>query len=104
MSEDHQLLYFSDSTPENDATALALNDKSLACVQEVEKDLNMQLIRLDFSQNPGRNKKLFHVFSDRGKRCEGVPFFFNKTNGEYICGFSQCEEVRKWVAGNTEKK
>lgn len=43
------------------------------------------------------NAKLLQE-ADNGK-CGGVPFFINSDSGEWICGSTSEEMLRKWAAG-----
>lgn len=93
---DHQLLFFYTLRPDGDEKARMVQKEAIHCAQGVEKDMGSELIRLNLHQNP-RNEKIFHAFSHRSQICTGTPYFFNKTNGEYVCGYSTCDEIRKWA-------
>lgn len=36
---------------------------------------------------------------DGGKKCGGVPFFMNTDSGEWICGATVEDRIRKWARG-----
>ena len=35
---------------------------------------------------------------DKG-RCGGVPFFYNKKTGKFICGAADYDGLKKWAIG-----
>eukprot|EP00005_Dracoamoeba_jomungandri_P005954 CAMPEP_0174260686 /NCGR_PEP_ID=MMETSP0439-20130205/10283_1 /TAXON_ID=0 /ORGANISM="Stereomyxa ramosa, Strain Chinc5" /LENGTH=96 /DNA_ID=CAMNT_0015344985 /DNA_START=24 /DNA_END=314 /DNA_ORIENTATION=+ len=44
------------------------------------------------------NEKNREEFLQAGRnKCNGVPFFYNKKTGDYICGATSCENLKKWA-------
>lgn len=33
-------------------------------------------------------------------RCEGVPFLFNNSNGLFLCGDIETDELKQWLVAN----
>lgn len=56
----------------------------------------IKIEKLETWHNDGNAEKL--KVADGGN-CGGVPFFKNEESGEWICGATSEEMIRKWAAG-----
>ena len=65
-------------------------------VAKLEKEIGKELTKLEVWHNQTNLKKLQEA--DQG-RCGGVPFFFNKKTGTFICGSTSYENLKKWATG-----
>lgn len=65
-------------------------------VQRLEKEEKVKLTKLEVWHNSA-NAKILQQY-DQGK-CGGVPFFYNKKTGKWICGAVSYEEFKKWALG-----
>jgi hypothetical protein len=59
---------------------------------EAEEGVNIKNIEVWHSE---ANAKLMSEY-DKGY-CGGVPFFFNKKTGKWICGDADYERLKKWA-------
>jgi hypothetical protein len=59
---------------------------------EAEEGVNIENIEVWHSE---ANAKLMSEY-DKGY-CGGVPFFFNKKTGKWICGDADYERLKKWA-------
>ncbi len=66
-------------------------------VDRLEKDVGLKVKRLEVWHNE-KNAELMQEF-DKGL-CGGVPFFFNKRTGKWICGATSYENLKKWAIGD----
>ena len=65
-------------------------------IERLEKEEGLKLQRFEVWHNE-LNAKLLQQF-DQGK-CGGVPFFFNKKTGKWICGYASYEKLKNWALG-----
>lgn len=65
-------------------------------VAKVEKELKVKVDKLEVWHN-AKNAQMMQQY-DKG-RCGGVPFFFNKKTGKYICGSVPYEKLKSWAQG-----
>ncbi len=63
-------------------------------VERLEDEAGVKVVRLEVWHNEA-NAKLMREF-DKGY-CGGVPFFFNKKSGKWICGSTSYEGLKKWA-------
>lgn len=63
-------------------------------VQKLEKELNVQVERVEVWHNDQNMMKLQKL--DSGK-CGGVPFFYNMKNKKWICGSISYEKLKEWA-------
>ena len=63
-------------------------------IAQLEKELGKELTKLEIWHNQA-NMQIFQK-TDKGK-CGGVPFFFNKETGKFICGSASYENLKKWA-------
>jgi thiol-disulfide isomerase/thioredoxin len=63
-------------------------------IQRLEEETRLKIKRLEVWHNEA-NAKLLEQF-DKGF-CGGVPFFFNKKTGKWICGSTSYENLKKWA-------
>jgi len=59
-----------------------------------EQQIGGQIRKKDISASYA-NMIEWQVFAER--RCQGVPFLFNHTNGEFKCGMANTEDVLRVV-------
>ena len=65
-------------------------------MEKMEKELKVKIERLEVWHN-AKNAKLLQE-TDNGF-CGGVPFFFNRKTGKWICGSTSYENLKKWALG-----
>ena len=65
-------------------------------VERLEEELNIKITRLEVWHND-QNARIQQQL-DKGF-CGGVPFFYNKKTGKWICGETTYENLRKWALG-----
>jgi len=63
-------------------------------IARLEKETGLTIERLEVWHN-SKNAKLMEQF-DKGF-CGGVPFFFNKKNGKWICGSTTYDKFKAWA-------
>ncbi len=71
-------------------------NKMKPLVERLEKELNIKIEKLEVWHN-SKNADLLKQY-DKGY-CGGVPFFFNKKTGKWICGAASFEDLKKWALG-----
>jgi thiol-disulfide isomerase/thioredoxin len=69
-------------------------------VERLGKKLGVKVEQLEVWHNE-KNARLYEQY-DRGL-CGGVPFFFNETTGEWICGETTYERLKAWAQGRKKK-
>jgi len=65
-------------------------------VQRVEKELGVKLIRKEVWHNSENQKEFMKVAEGK---CNGVPFYYNKASGKFICGATSYEKFKEWAEG-----
>ena len=65
-------------------------------IKKLEKETKLKIKRYEVWHNE-KNKALFEK-TDNGK-CGGVPFFYNKKSGKFICGSGSYKELKEWAQG-----
>ena len=65
-------------------------------IERLNKEERIELTRFEVWHNE-KNKKLFEQ-TDQGK-CGGVPFFYNKKTGQFICGSTTYDKLKKLATG-----
>jgi hypothetical protein len=63
-------------------------------VERLEQEERVNVAKLEVWHNEA-NTKLMREY-DKGF-CGGVPFFFNKKSGKWICGGADYERLKKWA-------
>ena len=63
-------------------------------MERLEDEAGVRVERLEVWHNEGNAKRMREY--DKGY-CGGVPFFFNKKTGKWICGSSDYEGLKKWA-------
>lgn len=71
-------------------------NRMMPLVESLEEELGVKIQRLEVWHNE-ENANLMRKF-DRGF-CGGVPFFFNRKTGKWICGATSYENLKKWALG-----
>mgnify|MGYP001610200038 FL=1 len=65
-------------------------------IMQLERDIGKEFTKLEVWHNQANLRILQDL--DKG-RCGGVPFFFNKKTGKFICGSATYDELKKWALG-----
>jgi thiol-disulfide isomerase/thioredoxin len=65
-------------------------------IERLEIETKLKIRRLEIWHNEA-NASLMREY-DRGY-CGGVPFFFNKKTGQWLCGAQNYETLKKWALG-----
>jgi thiol-disulfide isomerase/thioredoxin len=65
-------------------------------IEKLQKETGLKLVKIEVWHNE-ENAKLMMKY-DKGF-CGGVPFFFNKKSGKWICGNTDYDSLRKWAQG-----
>ncbi|MBI4167879.1 MAG: thioredoxin family protein [Candidatus Aenigmarchaeota archaeon] len=65
-------------------------------IEKLEKEEGVKVTGLEVWHN-AKNLEILRKY-DKG-RCGGVPFFFNKKTGEWICGSTGYEDLKRWALG-----
>jgi hypothetical protein len=63
-------------------------------VERLEDETGAKVAKLEVWHNES-NANLLREY-DKGY-CGGVPFFFNKKTGKWICGSTDYEGLKKWA-------
>jgi hypothetical protein len=67
-------------------------------VKKMEDELNIRVEKFETWRNEENARKMEQY--DTGL-CGGVPFFFNTESGNFICGETSYDNLKKWA---TDKK
>ena len=65
-------------------------------MERLEKETGLKIERFEVWHN-SKNAKLMEQY-DKGY-CGGVPFFFNKKTGKWVCGSTSWEKFKAWASG-----
>ncbi|MBI4170341.1 MAG: hypothetical protein HY514_01505 [Candidatus Aenigmarchaeota archaeon] len=65
-------------------------------MERLEQETGLKVDRFEVWHN-AKNAELMQKF-DKGF-CGGVPFFFNKKTGKWICGSASYEKLKAWAMG-----
>ncbi len=65
-------------------------------IERLEKEFSIKIESFEVWHN-SKNAQMMQQF-DKGF-CGGVPFFFNKKTGKWICGSTSYENFKKWAMG-----
>lgn len=65
-------------------------------IEQLEDELGKKLTRYEVWHNE-KNNQLFEGI-DQGK-CGGVPFFYNKKSGKWLCGSTSYAALKDWAMG-----
>ncbi len=68
-------------------------------VERLEKEEGVNITMLEVWHNQ-KNAEILQKL-DNGK-CGGIPFFYNKKTGKWICGSASYEKLRAWALGLEE--
>ncbi len=63
-------------------------------VERLGDELGMRIERIEVWHNEA-NAKLMREYDK--SYCGGVPFFYNKKTGKWICGAADYERLKKWA-------
>ena len=63
-------------------------------MQRLETEEGVNIAKIEIWHNEA-NAQLMREY-DKGY-CGGVPFFFNKKTGKWICGGADYERLKKWA-------
>ena len=62
-------------------------------VERLESEESVRIARLEVWHNEVNASRMREL--DKGY-CGGVPFFFNKKTGKWICGEADYERLKQW--------
>jgi thiol-disulfide isomerase/thioredoxin len=65
-------------------------------IDRLERELGVKVEKIEVWHNEA-NARTMQKY-DRGF-CGGVPFFYNEATGEWICGETSYEDLKKWALG-----
>jgi thiol-disulfide isomerase/thioredoxin len=65
-------------------------------VEKLEREAGVTVEKLEVWHNENNLSVMEDL--DKGK-CGGVPFFFNKKTGKWICGATSYEKLKEWALG-----
>lgn len=65
-------------------------------IERLEAETGLKIERFEVWHN-AKNAELMKKFDK--DFCGGVPFFFNKKTGKWICGSASYENLKKWALG-----
>lgn len=65
-------------------------------VERLENETGLKIKRFEVWHNEANAQLMQSV--DKGF-CGGVPFFFNKKTGKWICGATSYENLKAWATG-----
>lgn len=63
-------------------------------VERLENEVDSKVERLEIWHNKDNAKLVKEYDKDY---CGGVPFFFNKRTGKWICGSTDYDQLKKWA-------
>jgi hypothetical protein len=63
-------------------------------VERLEDEADVKIEQLEVWHNEANAKLMKQYDKDY---CGGVPFFFNKKSGKWICGSVDYERLKKWA-------
>ena len=63
-------------------------------VERVKKELGVNIVKKEVWHDSANQKEFLELASGK---CEGVPFFFNKKTGNFICGSANFEKIKEWA-------
>ena len=63
-------------------------------VEKLEKETKVRVTRIEVWHNETNARRLEEI--DQGK-CGGVPFFYNKKTGKWICGAVGYDKLKAWA-------
>lgn len=66
-------------------------------IKRVEKELGTKVRRFETWSNPQHEK--LRAVCDSRSGCGGVPFFYNKESGRWICGATTYDNLKRWASG-----
>lgn len=99
-TEDPELLFFYRTS----CPFTARVRPELKCLEEhlkTEGRIKHRLKKFEVERDPAGMQLLNEV--DKGL-CGGVPFFFNKRTGAYVCGARRCEDLKRWASNIKEEE
>lgn len=70
--------------------------KMMPLVERLEKEENVKVEKYETWHNQANVNKMKEYDKDL---CGGVPFFYNTTTGNFICGEADYDELRAWAKG-----
>ena len=89
--DENLTMFFGDGCP--------FTAKAAAPVSCLERHLGRRIQRVETWHSEGGWKQWESVGGK--KDCGGVPFFYNRTSGESICGVADCPTLLKWAQVST---
>lgn len=65
-------------------------------VEQLEKETGVKVKKVEVWHNDANMELLRQYDKDY---CGGVPFFYNKRTGKWICGEATYEKLKEWALG-----
>ncbi|HLC39528.1 MAG TPA: thioredoxin family protein [archaeon] len=65
-------------------------------IEKLEKEIGVKFTRIEVWHNEANAKRMQDI--DQG-RCGGVPYFYNKKSGMWICGAVSYDKLKAWAQG-----
>ena len=84
----HLVFFYGESCP--------FTRRVLPAVACLERNLRRPIVRKETWSNSENHEAWKEAGGE--KNCGGVPFFYNETTGESVCGAADCETLKKWAA------
>jgi thiol-disulfide isomerase/thioredoxin len=64
-------------------------------IEKLDKEEKLKIKKIEIWHN-SKNKKIYDKYN-KGMKCTGVPFFFNKKTKKNICGSVPYKELKEWA-------
>ncbi|MEK7183912.1 MAG: hypothetical protein AAB701_00085 [Patescibacteria group bacterium] len=70
-------------------------------VTELERELSVTVDRKETWHDEHNARLLVEEYDVEGKRCGGVPFFFNTETKQWLCGEVEYADLKRWASGGS---
>jgi len=65
-------------------------------IEKLEKELKVKVTKIEVWHNEANAKRMQEIDQDR---CGGVPYFYNKKTGKWLCGAVSYDKLKTWALG-----
>jgi len=65
-------------------------------VKKLEEELKLKVTKIEVWHNENNAKRMQEIDQDR---CGGVPYFYNKKTGKWLCGVVSYGKLKTWALG-----
>jgi hypothetical protein len=65
-------------------------------IEKLEKELKVKVTKIEVWHNENNARRMQEIDQDR---CGGVPYFYNKKTGKWLCGAVSYEKLKTWALG-----